>query len=291
MKPYMLILLLTLTLASTLHAASEYTITNKNRVIQEATLDQNRIPIGTKLPAVSFTTLDGKTHNLDILTKHRPVVLTFLATECPVAQRYTMRLKRLHAEFTGHTFVAVYANENDSVEDVKAYVAKSEYPFHIVKDAAGRLARAFGATMTPQAFVVGPARTLQYRGAIDDNRYETRVKHHYLRDALIATRDSTSVAVQETPAFGLHNPSPRNRVSPKRLPIANTSHRSSRSNARPATVKAKSHPSHSSTTAMPRHGQPKSPNTHKHGSCHLGNPRRATATSKTNAALPIPKSR
>ena len=214
MKPYILIFLLTLTLASTLHAASEYTITNKNRVIQEATLDQNRIPIGTKLPAVSFTTLDGKTHNLDILTKQGPVVFTFLATECPVAQRYTMRLKRLHAEFTTHTFVAVYANENDSVEEVKAYVAKTESPFHLpvgasfardfltVKDTAGRLARAFGATMTPQAFVVDASRTLQYRGAIDDNRYETRVKHNYLHDALIATRDGTSIPVQETPAFG-----------------------------------------------------------------------------------------
>ena len=63
MKPYILILLLLLALASVTHAASEYTITNKNRVIEEATLDQNRIPIGTKLPAVNFTTLDGKTHN------------------------------------------------------------------------------------------------------------------------------------------------------------------------------------------------------------------------------------
>ena len=202
MKPYTLILLLVLAFTSATHAASEYTITNKHRVIEEATLNQTDVPVGTKLPAVSFTTLDGKTHTLDTLTKHGPLVFAFLATECPVAQRYTMRLKRLHAEFTSHTFVAVYANENDSVDDVKAYVAKAESPFHVVKDTTGKLAHTFGATMTPQVFVLDTSRTLQYRGAIDDNRYETRVKHHYLRDALIATRDGTTVPVQETPAFG-----------------------------------------------------------------------------------------
>ena len=202
MKPYVLILLLILTFVSATHAASEYTITNKNRVIEEATLDQNRVPIGKKLPNIDFTTLDGKTHTLDTLTKHGPAVFTFLATECPVAQRYTMRLKRLHAEFPTHTFVAVYPNENDSVDEVKAYVAKAEYPFYVVKDTAGKLARTFGATMTPQTFVLDTSRTLQYRGAIDDNRYETRVKHNYLRDALIATREGTDVPVQETPAFG-----------------------------------------------------------------------------------------
>ena len=208
MKPYLLILLLTLMLVSATHVASEYTITNKHRVIEETTLNQNTVPVGTKLPAVNFTTLDGKTHNLDILTKQGPVVITFLATECPVAQRYTTRLNRLHAKFPTHTFVAVYPNENDFVYEVKAHVAKTGYAFHIVKDATGKLVRTFGATMTPQTFLVDTTRTLQYRGAIDDNRYETRVKHHYLQDALIATRDDTPVPVQETAAFGctLHFP-------------------------------------------------------------------------------------
>ena len=54
----------------------------------------------------------------------------------------------------------------------------------------------------PQAVLVDATRTVSYRGAIDDNRYEPRVKHHYLRDALLATHTNTSIPVQETPAFG-----------------------------------------------------------------------------------------
>ena len=120
MKSYILTLLLILTLPFTGHAASEYTITKKHRVIQEASSQPSDVPIDTKISRLTFTTLRGDTHNLDTLTAQGPVVFAFLATECPVAQRYTMRLKRLHTEFApkGTTFIAVYANENDSEADV-----------------------------------------------------------------------------------------------------------------------------------------------------------------------------
>ena len=205
MKTYIAMLLLILTLPFILHAEPDYTITNKHRVIEEVSLNENRVLIGTQLSRLNFTTLNGDRYTLDTLTEQGPVVFVFLATECPVAQRYAMRLKRLHTEFTTEkqtTFVAVYANENDAVADVEAYVAKAAYTFPIVKDTDGRLARSLGATMTPQAVVIDTTGTLRYRGPIDDNRYETRVKHHYLHDALLSTHAGDPVPVEETPAFG-----------------------------------------------------------------------------------------
>ena len=103
MKPQLLTLLLILALPFTGHTASEWTITKKHRVIQEASIQPSNVPIGTKISRLTFTTLRGDTHNLDTLTAQGPVVFAFLATECPVAQRYTMRLKRLHAEFAAQT--------------------------------------------------------------------------------------------------------------------------------------------------------------------------------------------
>ena len=205
MKPHLIILLLILTLPLALQAAPDYTITNKHRVIEEGSLSPNRVPIGTQLSYLNVTTLNGDTHDLDTLTQQGAVTFVFLATECPVAQRYAMRLKRLHTEFSKEkhaTLVAVYANENDSVDDIKAYVAKAAYTFPIVKDTTGRLARRLGATMTPQAIVIDTTGTLRYRGPIDDNRYETRIKHHYLHDALLATHTGDPVPVKEVPAFG-----------------------------------------------------------------------------------------
>lgn len=192
------LLLLTLPLGF-VQAASEWTITNKHRVIQEASLHANDVPVGIKVADITAKTLTGET-----LQTQGNVAFVFLATECPVAQRYAVRLNRLHAEFGEKQvhFVAVYPNTNESEAKIETYIAKAGYAFPIVKDATGQLARHLGATMTPQAVIVDAEGTLRYRGPIDDNRYETRVKHHYLKDALEAVVSGGTVSVREVPSFG-----------------------------------------------------------------------------------------
>ena len=198
------IFLLIFSLPIAVHAQSDYTIPKKHRVIQEKSPQSSSVLIDAKVSDISFTTLQGNTHTLSVLLQQGSVVFVFLSTECPVAQRYTMRLKRMNAEFAEKrvTIVGVYSNENDSVDDVKAYMTRTEFPFPIVKDTDGSLARHLGATMTPQAHLIDSHGVLRYRGSIDDNRYETRLKHYYLKDALIALLDEKPVLVKETAAFG-----------------------------------------------------------------------------------------
>ena len=83
MKPYITTLLLILMLPLVLHAAPDYTITNKHRVIQEVSLNQNRVPIGTQLSRLNFTTLDGDTHTLDTLTEQGPRRLSIPRNRMP----------------------------------------------------------------------------------------------------------------------------------------------------------------------------------------------------------------
>ncbi len=198
------IILLIVALPIAAHAQADYTIPKKHRVIQEKSTQLRSVLVDAKVPDISFTTLQDSTHTLSALVRQGPVVFVFLSAECPVAQRYAMRLKRMHTEFADKhvTIVGVYSNENDSVEDVKAYLERADYPFPIVKDTDGSLARHIGGTMTPQAHLIGTSGVLRYRGSIDDNRYETRIKHHYLKDALVAVLDGKPVPMKETAAFG-----------------------------------------------------------------------------------------
>ena len=204
MKRHIAIILHIFILSIVAHAAEEYTIPKKHRVIQESSTQQVSAPVDTRLPNVTFTSLKEKTFHLNTLIKQGSVVFVFLSAECPVAQRYAMRLKRINSEFYKKqvSIVGVYSNENDSVDDVKAYITRAEFTFPIVKDTDGSLARHLGATMTPQAHLVDTSGVLRYRGPIDDNRYETRVKHNYLKDALVAVLNRKLVIVKETPAFG-----------------------------------------------------------------------------------------
>ncbi len=204
MTPKIAFILLIFALPIAAYAQVDYTIPKKHRVIQEKSPQSSSVLINAKVSDISFTTLQGNTHTLSVLLQQGPVVFVFLSTECPVAQRYTMRLKRINAEFAEKhvTIVGVYSNENDSVDDVKAYMTRAEFPFPIVKDTDGGLARCLGATMTPQAHLIDTSGILRYRGSIDDNRYETRIKHRYLKDALVAILDRKLVPVKETAAFG-----------------------------------------------------------------------------------------
>ncbi len=204
MKHTLLSILLILNLPILSIAQTDYTIPKKHRVIQEKTLKSQNVPIGTMFSDANFTSLNKETYTLSTLVQQGPVVFVFLSAECPVAQRYAMRLKRMHKEYYEKhtTIVGVYSNENDSVEDVQEYLKRAEYPFPIVKDVNGSLARYLGATMTPQAHLIDSKKVLRYRGPIDDNRYETRVKHNYLKDAIVAVLSGREVKIKETPAFG-----------------------------------------------------------------------------------------
>ena len=61
------------------------------------------------------------------------------------------------------------------------------FTFDYLHDPEQTLAHALGSERTPEVFVFDRDRRLVYHGAIDDNRDDTEVAHHYLRDALDAT--------------------------------------------------------------------------------------------------------
>ena len=104
----------------------------------------------------------------------------------------------------------VLVNSNDassfpaeSPEATAAYRGEKGISFPYLSDVASDLARAFGATRTPQAFVFDAAGTLVYSGAIDDSPGDPdNVGKEYLRDALGALSRSEPVDVPETKAFG-----------------------------------------------------------------------------------------
>src|SRR4029078_13733918 len=72
-----------------------------------------------------------------------------------------------------------------------------------VADASSNVARAFGASHTPEAFVFDASGKLVYHGGIDDNAKEpNKVTQRWLRDALSAVAAGKPVAMAERKAFG-----------------------------------------------------------------------------------------
>jgi hypothetical protein len=76
-----------------------------------------------------------------------------------------------------------------------------EFPYAI--DSGSVLARAYGATRTPEAFLFDGAGKLVYHGTIDDNAQKPDdVKERYLKDALQALVDGKPIKTSETKSLG-----------------------------------------------------------------------------------------
>jgi hypothetical protein len=72
-----------------------------------------------------------------------------------------------------------------------------------VVDDTSNVARAFGASVTPEAFLFAADGKLAYHGTIDDNRTDAdKVGAHYLGDALAAVVAGHSPKTTETKSLG-----------------------------------------------------------------------------------------
>lgn len=126
--------------------------------------------LGRKVEDFSLVESRGATVSLAELTKHPLVVVAFVGIECPVAKLYAPRLEELKAKFQDKNvaFLAIDSNRQDTIAELAAFARAAGLSFPVLKDPDAKVADAFGATRTPEVFVLDAERTIRYRGRIDD---------------------------------------------------------------------------------------------------------------------------
>jgi peroxiredoxin len=163
----------------------------------------DKAPAWEKLPGV-----DGKDHSLDALKDKEAVVLVFTCNSCPYAQDYEGRIKELTKKYGGPegkvAVVAVNVNKvpADSLDKMKERSKAQDFNYPYVYDESQKIARDYGATFTPEFFVLGKDRTIAYMGAFDDETDAAKVKVHYVEDALDALLKGEKPKKTETVARG-----------------------------------------------------------------------------------------
>ena len=154
------------------------------------------------LPAVSGYV--GTAFDPQTLAAHKATVLVFLSTQCPVSKVYAPRLNalaRLYAK-RGVQMVGVFSNMQEGQAEVAAYAKSRSLAFPVMRDADASLAAKYGATMTPQSFVINPQGTVVYQGRVDDSADTSQVRHRDLQAALDAVLVGRAVPRARTVAFG-----------------------------------------------------------------------------------------
>ncbi len=113
--------------------------------------------VGHKVKPFTLKDYRGAEHSLAaLLAEKKAVAVVFLGTECPLAKLYGPRMESLAKEFAskGVGFLGIDSNRQDAVVEMDAFARQQGITFPILKDLSNRVADDFGATRTPEAFLV-----------------------------------------------------------------------------------------------------------------------------------------
>jgi len=152
------------------------------------------LAIESRLIPFALPGTDGAIHRAEDFARAPAFGVIFHCNHCPYAQAWEDRLIKTQQDYADRGVRVVLINANDPAkyptddfEHMKSRAQEKGYPFPYLYDETQEIARAYGATRTPEVFLFDGAGVLRYHGAPDDN-YEDpgSVQHHYLRDAIDA---------------------------------------------------------------------------------------------------------
>lgn len=159
---------------------------------------------------------DVNGHELKPLDPAGPAgVLYFITNDCPIANSYAPEIQRICSDYAakGVTCTLVYSDLTLDAAAIRKHHEDYGYPQSIpaVKDSGHKLAEATGATITPEAVVVGKGGKVLYRGRIDNfyaalGKPRRQATEHDLRQALDEVLAGKPVTHSQTQAIGCYIP-------------------------------------------------------------------------------------
>jgi peroxiredoxin len=161
----------------------------------------SELGVGRQIPDLAFTDWNNHPHKLSDFKLSRGVAIAFTSTSCPLCKKYAPTLAYLERTFQDVTWIFVNPIATDSADDIKAMIATQGLKGLYFHDKDGTFAKAIGAHVTTEVFLLDPKRTIVYRGAIDDQHglgySKEKAQNIYLYlaiEALLAKKTPTIAA-------------------------------------------------------------------------------------------------
>ena len=173
-------------------------------------LNSQMVPLGTPAHDFNLPGVDGKMHSLDGYMEISILVIIFMCNHCPYVKAVLQRLIYLQNQYSHGSVQLIGINSNDaekypddSMENMKKIAAERKIPFPYLFDETQDVARKYDAVCTPDIFVYGMERQLQYRGRIDDNwENPEKVTQNDLLNAINCILSYQDVDNNQIPSMG-----------------------------------------------------------------------------------------
>lgn len=165
--------------------------------------------IGSKVPEFELTSVNEKSYSLANFEDKEGIIIVFGCNHCPYVVANEDRLIEIQNDYADQIQV-LEINSNDAVnypedsfEKMKIRAKEKGFNFHYLRDETQEIAKAFGATHTPEIFLVNKNKELVYHGKIDDNwQAPSQVRTKYLRNAIDEMLSNKEISIPETFSIG-----------------------------------------------------------------------------------------
>lgn len=170
--------------------------------------DEPKSSVGRTIENFTLQDFRGKSVALSDFSDAKVVAVLFVGVECPIVQLYSPRLVALQEKYSGRgvQLIAVNSNQQDSLTELTHYARTHALNFPVLKDPGNGVADQFGATRTPEVFVLDQERRVRYQGRIDDQYtygvQKPKVDREYLIEAIDALLSDREIAVPHAEAVG-----------------------------------------------------------------------------------------
>ncbi len=125
------------------------------------------LDLGEQAPPVTFETLDGFERHMDNYDTRTGTVMVFLSSRCETTIEQMERINEIHvANRFNILFIGVSANPEESGDELRQFGTNLGGIFPIYRDTTGEVVEAFGATTTPEFFLLDDEATLLYHGGL-----------------------------------------------------------------------------------------------------------------------------
>jgi thioredoxin-related protein len=158
----------------------------------------------------SAQTTDVKDEDPWIAAPGKLIVLIFVRTDCPIANRYAPEIQRLRdAHLADAAFWMVYPDKKETAEVIQNHQREFRLTLPVLRDADRRLMKRAEVSITPEAAVFDAKGRLVYHGRIDNwfediGRARPAPTTHELSDAIAAASSGHPQTLPNAPAVGCY---------------------------------------------------------------------------------------
>ena len=133
------------------------------------------LDVGQSPGKVPLTTLAGDTIAMENYAERPATAVLFLSSRCPATAQAIDEINKLYAKFRHRDVlvVGVAANAAETDDELGTFAQRRGLIFPVYRDRDGAVAKQFGATLTPEVFLLDKRGGLVFHGSLGDEKGRT----------------------------------------------------------------------------------------------------------------------